>query len=319
MKIKFWGVRGSIPTPVGSDNIKEKLINVLNLAGSKGVDCKDSQQINSFVDTLPLSLQGTYGGNTSCVQVVTEQGGQIILDCGSGLRNLGIELMKGPAAIGNEKIDIFLSHFHWDHIQGWPFFTPLFIKGNKVNIYSGLPNVKEVFYKQQDKPFFPIPLSFMSSDMTFNHFSKDLEPLIISGAEVTSLELYHPGGCYAYRIKEKGKTFVYATDTEFSSEGTHIVEKCIDFMKDADLVVMDAQYTFMESQQKLDWGHSAANTAIDIAGEAGVKNLILFHHEPTYNDFKIDSIHEEANMYSEAVCSGIESIDVAYEGLEIEL
>jgi ribonuclease BN (tRNA processing enzyme) len=90
-------------------------------------------------------------------------------------------------------------------------------------------------------------------------------------------------------------------------------------MKDADVVVMDAQYTFMESQQKLDWGHSAANTAVDIASEAGVKNLVLFHHEPTYDDFKIDSIHEESNTYSDALGADIEKIEVAYEGLEINL
>jgi phosphoribosyl 1,2-cyclic phosphodiesterase len=319
MRVKFWGVRGSIPSPINNDQIKSKIVNALLAAGRSGVDLSMPEIVEKFVENLPFSSRGTYGSNTACLEVRTDNDYPVLLDCGSGFRPLGLELMKGPFGRGLGEAHILVSHFHWDHLQGWPFFVPHFIKGNKFHVRAGLPDIRDALEKQQNPPFFPVPLNFMSSTIDYGVITED-EKIILPDAEISTIKLYHPGDCYAYRIESNGKSVVYATDSEFSSDGTHFVEKCVNFMSGADVLVMDAQYTFSESQQKLDWGHSSASTAIDIATEAGVGTLVLFHHEPTYDDAKIDQIAEESRDYLEMIGAEDDlNIVVAQEGLELTL
>lgn len=279
----------------------------------------DKVAVGAFVDNLPFSIRATYGGNTSCVELTTDEGAKVILDCGSGIRPLGLDLMKGSFGKGEGEAWLFISHFHWDHMQGWPFFVPLFIKGNKFHVHSGLPDIQEAFIKQQEPPFFPVPLNFMTAGIAFRTIPEGEGVVQIGSTKVSTIKLYHPGDCYAYRFDCNGRSVIYATDSEFSSEGTLFVDRCMRFMHGANLLIMDAQYTFSESHQKLDWGHSSASTAIDLASASEVDKLVLFHHEPTYEDDKIDQIAEEAMAYHDMAGSGLSEIIVAREGLELEI
>ena len=165
MLVKFWGVRGSIPAPIDKKTISEKL--TLALRGAGNVDLGDPQAIEEYVASLPLEVRGTIGGNTPCVEVNTCKH-HIILDAGSGLRELGLALMQGAFGRGEGVAHMFMSHTHWDHIQGFPFFLPAYVPGNRFFIYSPKKNIEEKFTTQQiDQDMFPVRLNDMAADLTF--------------------------------------------------------------------------------------------------------------------------------------------------------
>ena len=246
MKIKYYGTRGSIPTP-GADTIK-------------------------------------YGGNTACISIQTETD-RIILDAGSGLRLLGLDLMKESQMREKGHCTFFFSHVHWDHIQGIPFFLPAYSKGNRFDLY-GSPTVhtslEDVLAHQQH--FLNFPIEFANMPATFNFFDlKDDETVKIGAAEITCKKLQHPGGVFAYRIKEKGKSIVYATDTEHYS----VMDwRLLELAQGADLLIYDCNFTPEEYAEKrrVGWGHSTYEEGIKIAKEAGVKEFHMFHHDPLHSD-----------------------------------
>ncbi len=318
MKIKLWGVRGSIPTPLNGDAVKQKVRRAL-LAARPG-DISSEEAVDSFIDTLPFSVRSTYGGNTTCIEVVTNSGDEVILDCGSGLARLGKELMKGSFARGEGTASIFMTHTHWDHLQGIPFFAPFYIEGNSFNFYSPFIDLMERLQYQHSPSHFPISLDFMPAEK--NYFTVTPEEYF----ELNDLTVYvkkmpHPGGAYAFRIEHEGKVFVYTSDCEFSLDEAEHVMDYAPLFSDADVVLFDAQYTFEESINKTDWGHSSATIAIDIAGRFNVKRLILFHHDPDYSDEKLDIVLANSRIYQKMNASknGSLQVDIAYEGMEIVL
>ena len=158
MLVRFWGVRGSLPTPIRSETIRAKIIEALHRA--KGVDLNDEEAIEVFVDDLPFEIKGTCGGNTSCVEVLTEKE-HIILDAGSGFRELGLNLMSGEFGEGRGSLHVFISHTHWDHIQGFPYFIPAFVAGNRIRVYSPKKDIADRFTSQQiDQDMHPIAVSY---------------------------------------------------------------------------------------------------------------------------------------------------------------
>lgn len=246
MKVKYYGTRGSIPTP-GPSTVK-------------------------------------YGGNTSCVSVKIDDD-LIILDAGSGIRLLGLDLMNNGFLKGSGKCSFFFSHVHWDHIQGIPFFLPAYIKGYKFDFY-GSPNVhttlEEVLAHQQQSLNFPVEFGEMPA--TFNFFDlKDGESVKVGSATVTNRKLQHPGGVYAYRIDEGGKSLVYATDTEHYSV---LDWRLVELAKDADILIYDCNFTPDEYAEKkrIGWGHSTYEEGIKVVKEANVKALHMFHHDPMHSD-----------------------------------
>lgn len=246
MKIKYYGTRGSIPTP-GPTTVK-------------------------------------YGGNTPCITVRTEKD-LIILDAGSGLRQLGLDLMGDGFSKGTGKCSFFFSHVHWDHIQGIPFFLPAYIKGNNFDLY-GLPDIhttlEDVLAHQQHYLNFPIQFGEMPA--TFNFINmKDGETVSIGSAKVTNKKLNHPGGVFAFKVEENGKSIVYATDTEhYSVLDWRLVELC----EGADLLIYDCNFTPEEytTKRRIGWGHSTYEEGIKIVKEAGVKQFHMFHHDPLHTD-----------------------------------
>jgi phosphoribosyl 1,2-cyclic phosphodiesterase len=240
----------------------------------------------------PGPSTATYGGNTSCVEV--RAGDElIILDLGSGLRALGESLGRDPVAAS-----LFLSHYHWDHIQGLPFFGPAYNPASTLAIW-GLPrdgrDVRAVLAGQMIPPYFPVTLDALRARLSFHSLIPG-EPVRVGQALVTAAELNHPNGAVAYRIEHGGKAVVYATDNE---HGTRSDDALIALSRGAEAVIYDAMYTEEEYQaSKVGWGHSTWLAGARIVERAGAKQLVLFHHEPTRSDEQLDQLLARAREHS---------------------
>ncbi len=254
MYVRFWGVRGSTPTP---------------------------QREN---------LQ--YGGNTSCVEIRTRDG-IFIFDCGTGLRLLGNALQK---EFGRRPIQarVFLSHYHWDHIQGIPFFAPLYGRSNYFVFHSFRSidtTVRKALQDQMVNPYFPVDMKAMLAHRHFYEIGE--ERTSYDSLTVTSKRLNHPQGCMGFRIEHQGKTVVYATDNEPGDPSGDQNVRAL--AEGADVLIYDSQYTPHEYKtEKKSWGHSTWEEAVRIAREARVRKLVLFHHDPDHDDKMVNSILRQA-------------------------
>ncbi len=316
MKVKFWGVRGSLPAPILPTEIENKIVKALR--GARGVDLDDVKAVKNYVKSLPYHQRTTTGGNTSCVEVQGEDT-EIILDAGSGIRQLGIELMQGPCGQGQGIIHLLVSHTHWDHIMGFPFFTPAYAPGNQIIIYGRHPRIKERFQDQHHPNHFPVSLETMSADVQFVQLQEGSN-LNIGEFAVSSIHLRHPGGSFSYKIEKNGRTFVYATDAEYKGIRPKAMEQYIAFYANSEALVFDAQFTLEDAMEKEGWGHSSSMVGVDIALKANIKRLVLFHHEPSYNDEKLQEIYDKTIRYYETI-KGNRNLEIimAREGLEMEI
>ncbi len=318
MKIKFWGVRGSIPTPLKSETIQGKIKKALTLASPADISSEES--IEKFLDSLPFSIKGTYGGNTTSLEIRTDSDELFIIDCGSGIKKLGLDLLKEDFGKGKGFANIFLTHTHWDHIQGIPFFVPFFIKGNRFNFYSPYEDCRERIEYQQVFTHFPVNLDYMQATMEFMTLKKESE-FHLNDIKIVNKRMRHPGGAFGYKIIENGKTFIYTSDCEFNIDEMYNIDTYKDFFYKADVVVFDTQYTFDEFINKVDWGHSPASVAIDIASKFEVDRLILFHHDPDYSDEKLEDVLSNARAYMGINVKGRSAlkVEIAREDMEIIL
>jgi len=279
MKVRLWGVRGSIPTP------------------EKG--------------------NGRYGGNTSCVEVRLDNNTLIILDCGSGARGLGKSLRDEFADRPLEAY-IFLTHFHWDHIQGIPFFHPLYKQGNVVLFHSVLrpgSQLQRTVEGVMVNPYFPVEMSAMKAKRHF--FGLGEGPLNINGAAISSAPLYHPQGCAGYRIEADGGVFVLATDNE---PGSPFHDRAVRTLtQDADLLLYDSQYTPQQLDgEKRGWGHSSWQEGVRIAQQYGVQRLVLFHHDPDSDDTFVDNLVGQARKDFPNTMGGAEGLEFCLNTGEIK-
>lgn len=228
--------------------------------------------------------------------------------------------MSGDFGKGAGVASVFLTHTHWDHIQGIPFFTPFYIKGNRFNFYSPIADLEERIEYQQTETHFPIRFVNMQSTKRFFTVKAD-EYFFINDVKVYTKLMPHPGDAYGIRIEDGESIFVYTSDCEFSINEIDDIDAYEELFSDADVVFFDAQYTFQESLiDKISWGHSSASIAIDIAAKNRVKKLVLFHHDPNYDDEKLNSVISNARTYLNVNKKIKKEIDVelATEGMIFE-
>ncbi len=317
MYVKFWGTRGSIPTPISSDEIKQKIRYALE--GADGLDLTNEAILDRYINRLPLMIQGATGGNTPCLEV--RSGDQLlIIDAGSGIRVFGLELLKQGFAEGDRKADILITHTHWDHIQGFPFFRPAFIPNNHFTFYSPFDNLADRFNTQMHPEFFPVPVSYMSATFEFKTITPN-EWCQIGNFRVYPMSLSHPGLAYGYRIEDGESCLVCASDSEYKRVDPSSTESYVDFFYEADMLVFDAQYNLTEALDRLDWGHSTPMMGAELAYRARAKRLALFHHDPTSTDEKIWAGKEQAEAYlarRHPKYTGCEVL-VAHDGLSLEI
>lgn len=297
MKLKFWGTRGSIPTP-GKETVR-------------------------------------YGGNTPCLEVRLKDDKLVIFDAGTGIRGLGEALM----ATG-ESVNAFLliGHPHWDHIQGFPFFKPAFISGNELTLMgaqSRLVTLRQMVADQMNKVYFPVQLNELKAKINFRPLREGRTTIF--DADLTSIYVNHPAFALGYRLDVAGRSLVYISDNEpFDREVARSlknVEKVItdkyseskgdpnqrifDFARGADILIHDATYTPEEYVNRVGWGHSHYLFTLKVAAEAQAKKLVLFHHDPSHSDEKIDEIVETCRKEVKTRGYKFECLAAA-EGVEME-
>jgi phosphoribosyl 1,2-cyclic phosphodiesterase len=273
-KVRFWGVRGSIPCP-GSNTVR-------------------------------------YGGNTPCVEMQVG-GKRLVFDGGTGLHVLGQSLLRQMPV----EAHIFFTHSHWDHMQGFPFFTPGFVRGNRFRIYGAIaPDGSTVEQRLNDQmlhPNFPVPLQIMQADLDFYDVAPG-EPIKFDDITVETAPLNHPGEAVGYRVNWCGGSAVYVTDTEHFAD--HLDENVLWLARNADILIYDSTYTDEEyhspKSPKVGWGHSTWQEAVKVAQAANVKTLVIFHHDPAHDDDFLDNVGKQAaQKFNSAV--------MAKEGMVLEV
>jgi len=320
MRVRLWGTRGSLPVALTADGVRRKLLGVLAAARGRPIDT--DADCAALLDTLPFSLTGTYGGHSSCVQIAID-GARVddhfICDMGSGLRPLGQAVMA--QRVGRpQTFHIFVSHLHWDHIMGLPFFVPAFIPGNRVVFYGGHAGLEAALRRQQEQPSFPVDFSIFGAALEFVHLAPGRE-IEVGGMRVRSLLQRHGGDSYGYRFEHGGKVCVYSTDSEHPLADPAHTARFVDFFRDADLVVFDGMYSLADAiSVKADWGHSSNIVGVELCQLAGVRRLCLFHHEPVFDDAAIDAVLAESRRLEE-ITRGDRALEVlaAYDGLDLQL
>jgi phosphoribosyl 1,2-cyclic phosphodiesterase len=317
MDITFWGTRGSIPSPLPPKELKQKLVHVL--METDGRKFKSEAEAKAFLDTLPALDWGTAGGNTSCVEI-TSGGKQIVLDAGSGLRELGRKMMAEGFVENTPPIDILISHTHWDHICAFPLFTPNFIPGATINIHGCHDELETRFRNQHHPHNFPVLFDELQASISFEQLTPEQETAI-AGFTVSAKKVAHPGDSYAYRVEKDDCAVIYATDASYNDLTPEAMGAYHEFYSDADVLIFDAFFdNLIESFQKSEYGHSSSFIGVDIALNADVKKLVLYHHDHLSNDEllqrMVDSTHNYLNHVApDADCEVI----LAQEGLTLSI
>jgi len=304
MKVRFWGVRGSYPVPGVATN--------------------------------------RYGGNTSCVEVCPMDGTTLIIDAGTGLRKLGQDLMSGPLGRGEGICHLLISHTHWDHIQGLPFFAPLYVKGNRINIYGRQRSVhlKDIFCSQTEAPYFTVNLDEVAADISYHELQGGTD-FTVEGSRVRCARLNHPSIALGYRVEAPTGTVAYISDTapfdrilfqndfiaELPSDLPTGAEKesleqirqgVVDLCRGCDLVIFDTMFRPQEYLSRPHWGHSTAEQALELVEEAGARALVLFHYSPDHDDAHLDSVVAEVQQQASVeVIACTEGMEISISGDEL--
>ena len=310
MLIHFWGVRGSIPTPISPQQVQSKIMAAIQRATP--ADLQNAETRSKFISNLPSWIFGTTGGNTTCVELVHNDK-HIILDAGSGLRALGKE-RECPS-----KYYLFLSHLHWDHLNGFPFFDHAFNPNLEIQFYSNHDNAEKFFRGQMDVPYSPPSVSTSITKKLYFNQIKEGEPFYIDDIKVNSCKMRHPGDSYSFSFEADGKKFVFATDVELKASDFKSKLDTNSIFYNADAIIIDAQYTTQELNEKVDWGHSSFCYAIDFAIHYQIKEVYLFHHDPTYDDKKLEKILQASQWYAKYINHSDMKIYLAKEDTEFIL
>jgi len=292
MRVRLWGVRGSLPSPITPDQARWRLEEVL----SQYARLRDSNvpvTAQTFLEALPPHLAGGYGGNTSCAEV---SGGtsRLIIDAGSGLRGLSEYIMQTAPA--TEEFHLYFTHFHWDHLIGLPFFVPLYVKGKTIHIYAVHDDLEASLKALFHRPNFPVPYEAVKNQIKI-HKLEARKPFKLGDLSMTPYQLDHPDPSWGVRVEFNGKALAWAVDSECSRSSNDELGEDAKLYQNADLMVFDAQYSFSEALEKINWGHSSAPIGIDLAIREQVKLALFAHHDPSATDENIYQAEEETRHY----------------------
>jgi phosphoribosyl 1,2-cyclic phosphodiesterase len=324
--VRFWGTRGSLPVALTAAGLHAKLRDVLRAARGEKLDSDDD--IDRFLSRMPFALAGTYGGHSSCVQVLLDgddAGTEFaVCDMGSGLRPFG-QWATARRAGRPQTFHVFMSHLHWDHIMGLPFFVPAFIPGNKVFIYGCHHELEAALRRQQEPPSFPVGFdTIFDGRVEFVRLEPGV-PRLVAGMKVSTLLQRHTGDSYGWRFEADGKALVYSTDSEHPLVDPAHTDRFVQFFRDAELVVFDAMYSLADAiSVKADWGHSSNVVGVELCQLARVRHLCMTHHEPVFDDAAIETMLAETRRLEEITRDAAHGapalkVSAAYDGLEIRL
>lgn len=292
MKVRLWGVRGSLPTPSTPEQIRKQLENVL-AQFERAREANADITARTFLDTLPPYLVGGYGGNTSCAEV-THGSSRLIIDAGSGLKAFSDYIMNSDP--GLNEFHLYFTHFHWDHLIGLPFFVPMYAKGKTVHIYAVHDDLEHSLRTLFRKPNFPVPYEVVKNQIRLHRVAPH-QKFKVGDLQVTPFQLDHPDPCWGARVEAGGKSLAWAVDTEATRTSTETLGADIGLYKEADLLVFDAQYSFSEALEKINWGHSSAPIGIDLAIRENIKTVIFAHHDPAASEEHIHQAEEQTRQY----------------------
>jgi phosphoribosyl 1,2-cyclic phosphodiesterase len=317
MKLKIWGSRGSIPSPLTPLQLEQKTDENLKLFCDSSFYA--SKDIPGFLADRKIAQGNSFGGNTTCVEVIGNN--SLIIDGGSGLRLKGNQLMAGDCGKGKGVVHIYMTHFHWDHLMGIPFFVPIFIPGNEIHFYSVDANLESAIKLVFTKPYFPVPFSALASKIFFHQIPPRV-PTVIAGFEVTPYKLDHPDPCWGARITFDGKSYAHVVDNEGKRVSREDMGEDLPLYQNLDLMYFDAQYSFNDLLKNVDWGHSSAFIGMDIAFREKIKKVIFTHHDPMASDQQLKNMIETDREYYQEqkphFDHGFEWL-FAYDGLEVEI
>jgi phosphoribosyl 1,2-cyclic phosphodiesterase len=319
IKVRFWGTRGSIPVSLDSAAMKERIARALVAAAGKDVSTPEKARAWMESD-LDFDVSHTFGGNTSCVQIDAGGPEYLLCDLGSGVRNFGNRILARDGPRKANVYHVLMSHVHWDHIMGFPYFAPAYIPGNTIRIYGCHAELESALRLQQAAPCFPVPFDRLGATIEFVTLAPG-KVYDIAGWQVTSILQGHSGDSYGYRLSRDGKSVVYSTDSEHKLDNPGETDAYVAFIRNADLVIFDAMYSFADTVSvKEDWGHSSNVVGVELCQLAGARHLVLFHHEPVNDDARIAAIWRETSRLEQITRADAPlRISSAYDGLEIGL
>lgn len=308
MRIRLWGTRGSLATPMSNAQLRDKAKALLSEASP--ADLATPAAIDAYLDRSQHSW--TYGGNTSCVEVAIA-GQTFILDAGTGLRALSAQLMADGRG-KTDQLHFLFTHFHWDHICGFPFFGPIYLKDRDIQVWSGRSDSAELLAAQMSGAHFPVKWPGLPSRIAC-HQLPEQQTTRIGDAEVRILPLIHPDKAYGYRIDYAGRSVCYLTDTEVSKSPHRLAETYAEFVAGADVVIVDAMYGFLDYHDHINFGHSTIFNFIDFFRETKIGELVIFHHDPLASDAAVTRLRNDANRYKELIAPQAPwSLSAGFEG-----
>ena len=319
MRVRFWGTRGSLPVAAKAAGVRQKVAKALIVAnGRQFINAADAL---AFVDSeLDFATGSTYGGATSCVEIEGGDGSFIVCDMGSGLREFGLSAAARCSAGHKKEYHFFLSHLHWDHIMGFPFFVAAFDPEATITIHSGHADAETALRRQQEEISFPVPFDWLKAQFRF----VTLEPGTThdcAGLQVEVIRQYHAHDSYGFRFDDGERTVIYSTDSEHRLGDMEHESRFESFFSRVDVAICDTMYSLADSvTMKEDWGHSSNLVAVDLCHAAAAKRLVLFHHEPAYTDEEIQRMYEETIRYEELMREDRRPLEIicAYDGLELD-
>jgi len=318
-QVVFWGTRGSLPVSLTHREVREKIAGALTAANGKNF--KTRAALDEFVDQLPFATNGTFGGDTACVEIVGDGPAHFICDMGSGARALGQAKIAKFGVPNPQTYHIFISHLHWDHLMGFPYFAPMYYPGNRIVIHGCHADLESSIRQQMQAPHFPVDYAQAGARIEFDLMTPG-KPHYIAGINVTPKLQHHAGDSYGYRFESLERTLVYSTDSEHKLDSPAEYDAFVRFFAKADLVIFDAMYSLAEAVSvKADWGHSSNVVGVELAQAAGAKRLALFHHEPMHDDKQLSRLVAETRRLEQITRGSRPPLEIisAYDGLSISL